>query len=420
MSDAGPARHRHEARAHVRCHRLVAALGLVGALLASAPAAAEGASVLRFAGGAPADEAALRAALPPAIARAPSDLIGLARSPAGVRPARLEELSRLEALLASARERAAALDEAGALADLAQAAHLGAGLGDVPGAAGYNAELQLQLGVTAAQAGLDDLAAIALRRAASLDPGRRLRTGEAPPAVVELAARLAREVATGPRGELVVQADTPGARVFVDDVEQAATPARLRLPVGPHLLRVQAPGHVPYGAWIDVLQGQRPPIRVALAPEPSLTAAAALLAAADAADYRRVETAFGALRQAGVAISAIDVVEHDARTGRALWVRCDPKGCRGPARISTKDGSAASFPPLTKVSDASLQRARGWMGRRSTARNRVARERAGATGTYLWVAAGAVVAALATGAVLLAPAPERRLRVVVDPRDIRQ
>ena len=86
----------------------------------------------------------------------------------GLARKRLEPLGRIEALLIQARNEAAALAEDQALATLSTAARIGEQLGDVPGAAAWNAEIQLQMAVTAAQAGLDELAEAALRRAASL------------------------------------------------------------------------------------------------------------------------------------------------------------------------------------------------------------------------------------------------------------
>src|SRR4029077_14449773 len=67
-------------------------------------------------------------------------------------PERLLPLQRIVSLLAHAREQTAARDEDQALSSFAEAARIGAQLGDVPGAAAWNAEIHLSLGVTAAQA----------------------------------------------------------------------------------------------------------------------------------------------------------------------------------------------------------------------------------------------------------------------------
>jgi hypothetical protein len=392
---------------------LAALLGCAAALRPGS-ARAEPPSLLLYRGGPPATGAELPFRLPSEAARASHDPLALARAlPPAVTRARLRRLSRVEQDLARARQQAAGLDEAGALSTLAAAASRAEALADVAGAAAYVAEVQLRLGTTAAQAGLDELAADALRQAATLDPARRLRAGEARPQTVALAERIAREVATGPRGELTVRCAAPGARVFVDDVDRGPAPAQLSLPVGRHALRVQAPGHATHGAMLDVFEGARPPLEVRLSEHAAVQVARDLRAAVAAGDYAAVARERAALVQQGVALGAVFVLERFGRGERALLLRCDATGCRQPMRL--RPGAAA--PPLepAPLTVAGLRRARGWL--RATPPTRGAPpDAAGGSPLVLWAIAGAAaVAVAATAAVVFAPEPEQRLRVEIGP-----
>jgi hypothetical protein len=329
----------------------------------------------------------------------------------GVEAARLAPLAEIETLLARARAQAAALDEPGALATLAEAARAGEQIADVPGAALWNAEIQLGIGVTAAQAGMHALAEEAFRRAATLDRERTLRSGEATPAAVELYATVQRRVAVSALGELEVQVAAPMAQVFLDDALQGSAPVRVRVPIGRHVLRVHAQGHRPYGAFIDVLEGVRPPLRVQPAPAPVAEAAAALQHAARSGDYRAVVAAASALDRAGMSLTSVHVLER-GRNARALLVRCDLASCDAPVRFARGaalpiDGAAARFA-------ASLAQQRRWLAETDMETAPEA-EAAWWQRWYVWggvgAAAAAAVAALALGAV---QAPERRLRVVVE------
>jgi hypothetical protein len=339
---------------------------------------------------------------------------GLVRG-AGIARSRVTALSRIERQLADARAQAAALSESEALSILAQAADDGEQLADMPGAAAWNAEIQLWLAVTAAQVGLGALADSAFRRAATLDPTRHLLEAEASPEIVAQSERVQRLVALGPRGEIEVRALVQGARVILDDVLQGTAPVRVRAPVGRHVLRVQAAGHVPYATFIDVLEGERPPLSVALAEAPLLADARALERTARAGDYGSVPRALAQLDAAGAGLGAVLVLETDA-TGRALLVSCDAQACRRALRIQAAALPPTATWPAQPLALAGLASDRAWLAGGAPP---AATE--SATWWQHWYVWGplAVVAAGATAfALTYDPEPTRRLRVMVDAGDV--
>jgi len=279
----------------------------------------------------------------------------------------------------------------------------------MPGAAAWNAEIQLRLAVIAAQAGQDGLAESAFRRAATLDPARRLLDAEAAPEIVARATRVQRESALGARGEVEVRVPADGARVFLDDVAQGSAPARLRAPVGRHLLRVEAPGRVTYGAFIDVLEGARPAIVVEPAPAPELERVRALAQAAQRGQYAGVSDALA--RDA--ALGEVLVLETASGSPRALLVVCAADGCRRALRIASP--AVPGSPPDTRLDAGELARDRAWLAPAPP----VTRDQA----TPWWrrwyilaplaaVAAGATATALALSSG--ESSPPQRLRIVVD------
>jgi hypothetical protein len=394
--------------------RSAAALLLACASVSAAVSVrADGETVLLFKGGEPPDAPAWRTRVAArSHAALVHDLASWAADGArGVEAPRLAPLAQVETLLARAREQAAALDERGALATLAEAARVGEQIADVPGAALWNAEIQLGIGVTAAQAGMRALAEEAFRRAATLDRERTLRSGEATPAAVALYASVHRQVAVAALGELEVQVDGPRAQVFLDDVARGWAPVRVRVPVGRHVLRVHAEGHRPYGAFIDVLEGVRPPLRVQPAPAPAAEAAAALQHAAHTGDYRAVIAAAAALERAGMSLQSVHVLERSERTARALLLRCDAASCDAPVRYAR--GAALPAAGGSARFGASLAQQRRWLAQPEMPTADEA-DAAWWQRWYVWggvtAAAAAAVAVLALGA---AQEPERRLRVVV-------
>lgn len=233
-------------------------------------------------------------------------------------PARVDALTEIAALLDAARADAAALREGRALAQLARAAQIAEAHVDVAGSAAWNAEVQTAIGVVAAQAGLARVSADALARAATLDASRGVRAAEAPPDLVAQAAEIARRIATGPTGSFEVTADGPGARVFLDDADVGVAPRSVRAPVGRHVLRIEAPGHRPYGTMLDVFEGAAVPLHVTLDEDPLLVTGRALVAAARAGDDAAVGLAVRALALQGVPVASVWRVRAAAAGERAL------------------------------------------------------------------------------------------------------
>lgn len=340
-------------------------------------------------------------------------------SDSGVTPTELLPLRQVEDLLAAARRSRAELDEASALRRLAEAQRLAWDALGVPGAAAFCAEVELQLAVTAAQAGHWELAADSFGRAARLDGARRLLAAEASPQVVALADRVFRDAAIGPEGELPISADAPGARIYIDDIDRGLAPQRVRLRAGTHALRIEAAGRVPYHARIEVAQGVRPAQRFVLAPDPRASAKARLRAALRA-DATALVSATTALLVAAPEVSRVVWSEHDARTNRALVYACDAHGCSAPLRVERDvllGGRAA-----TGLTAETLSAARVWMhGVRVVEEPIVSAENSPWWSRwYVWTALAALaIGAGAAAAVALQPAPERRLRVIVDSSDLR-
>lgn len=391
------------------------ALVLIVLFSVTGAARADDAKLLVFAPEAPSDAARWQARLTRAYGALEVDPeLWLRRtSPQrGIEPARLAALARIEALLARAAEHAAALAEDEALAALAQAADLGEQLADMPGAAAWNAEIQLRLAVIAAQAGQDGLAESAFRRAATLDAQRRLLDAEAAPEIVARATRVQRESVLGAHGEIEVRVRAGAARVFLDDVAQGSAPARLRAPVGRHLLRVEAPGRVTYGAFIDVLEGARPALVVEPAPVPELERVRALATAAQRGQLARVSQALAQESPPGEVL----VLETAHGSPRALLVACAADGCRSALRITN-----ARLPenlPDAALDAGALARDRAWLAPSPSAPAVHDEASPWWHRWYVW----APLAALAAGATATAlalssgeAAPPQRLRVVVDP-----
>jgi len=326
---------------------------------------------------------------------------------------RMRALAKVEALLVEARRQAAGLREREALASLAAAERAVDGLADVPGVSAWAAEVQLQLGAVAAQAGLTSLAEVAFRRAASLEPGRRLLPAEAAPEVVALCARAHAELAAAPTGVFALQVSTTGARVFLDDAELGGGQVRARAVVGRHVLRIEAPGHRTYGSFIDVLAGERPALAVQLTPLPRLELARELTRAVRDGQLVRIA---GELRAAGgrgtaPEIAAVLIAETAGSVDRALLVRCDRAGCRGPTRARLRGQLVLATAALD---EAELAHARAWLSRLE--REPVTPPLPLWKRWYVW---GGAALALTAGALALGfalqPEPERQLRVEVDP-----
>lgn len=326
----------------------------------------------------------------------------------GIDPEHLAVLRRLETLLSAAREAAANLDDEVALARLVEARNLGDRAAAVPGAARYLAEVEATLGVVASQAGLSDLADEALRRAITLDPERVLRAGEAPPALVERSVALSREAAVAPRGSFVVSAESAGAQVYLDGRLAGTAPARVEAGVGRHLIRVEAPGRRPWGAFVDVLEGERAPLAVALSPTERERR------------RHRIAAAHGPTDAASELIAGEELFWVESQEdGRTIMLRCQPQGCAPVERLRAGEGLPLTLEPTfasLRESELGYAEARAWLlGEDPELVARRAR-------TIRWGSIiGAGVAAIA-GAVVVGwaarPEPEQRLVLTIDLADL--
>jgi hypothetical protein len=329
----------------------------------------------------------------------------------------LAPLRQVEELLATARKRAADLDENGALRSLAEAQRSAWDALSVPGAAAFCAEVELQLAVIAAQAGRWDLAENSLARAARLDGPRRLLAAEASPEVVALADRVFRDAAAGAEGEIPISTDAERARIFIDDIDRGFAPQRVRMRVGTHALRIEAPGRLPYYSRLEVAQGVRPAQRFLLAPDPRALAKSRVEAALSA-DAATLTAAAHSLLSAAPELAAVVWVESDPRSTRKLVQRCDAEGCHEPVRVEHSRAQVRH----ARLTAETLRAARAWLHEDV----RVALSRSNASESpwwhrwYVWTVATAIVVGASTAiAVASEPAPSRSLRVVVDSGDLR-
>ena len=331
-------------------------------------------------------------------------------------PARLEEVEALAALLARARERSAALEEAEALRLLSRAERLLVRNADLPGLASYYVELQLGRAIAAAQMGEAALAEDALRRAAAVDPQRGLRAAEAPPDLVARARAIAQRSRTAPEGRFRVEADAAGARVFLDDRALGEAPLTARAAPGPHLLRVEAPGRRAFGQLIDVFAGDRAPLRIALSPHPAREELAQIEAHAREARLGALPGALGALAAHALrpTLWVLEVGAGDR--DRALLSVCREAGCGGPLRLSPDRPLPG---PEARPPAASLAEARRWLASVPAGPIALPVRPQLWEQWYLWVALGAalVLGSVALGVALGAGQPAPALRLRVDPGD---
>jgi hypothetical protein len=176
-------------------------------------------------------------------------------------------LAAVEADLDAARSARARLDEHGAFAALARAENeLDAAL-KATAAHAWLAEIAVQRGLTAAQAGLEGLAESAFERAASLDSERVVGLAEAPPRTVALARAARERVLARPLLPWGVSITPPDAALRIDgQVSPSNSPPALR--GGPHLVVLAAPGHGSQAALVELADGPRAVGHFALLPSP--------------------------------------------------------------------------------------------------------------------------------------------------------
>jgi hypothetical protein len=330
----------------------------------------------------------------------------------------LMRLRDVDAALALARQATFSLDEDNALRALSRAEHTLEETLELPGASVFYAELQLQLGVSAAHSGLATLADAAFARAASIDPGRRLLAGEAAPEVVALAQRAFERVAKAKEGTLRIAVNATAARVFIDDRALGDAPLSVRVQSGLHVLRVEADGHVPYARLFEMLEGERPALRVALSPEPATVALREL-------DEARQRQAAAQVESASRRIFALDpqlgmLLFGQNNAERGWFARCEPAAC-AIATYANRAGEPVHVQRVDSLSSAALHDARAWL---TPERSVVAATQAAAPPLwqrwYVWAVAGAVVvgAGVWVGAASQ-PDPQHSLRVSVDPSALR-
>ncbi len=328
-----------------------------------------------------------------------------------VEPARLAAISAIEAHLVNAHRAAVRLEESDALRELARAESLAEQHLTIPGMAAWYAEVELAIALTAAQAELGGLADAALHRAASVDPSRTVRAAEARPELVERSRAAVRAAVTGPRGRFNLRADAEGARAFLDDRPLGALPREVEVPVGPHVLRIDAPGCRSWAQLVQVLEGDRSPVVVELAPTSARVEAARAETAARAGHPADVEEALGALRSLGPPALWMLWVGSGPEDC-AVAVRCTAGGCEAPARL-TPDTIASLSDAAGAMSPARLPPALAWLDARApiTAADEPWWER-----WYVWAAVGAILAAGAAAiGVLAQPRGAGPLQIQLDP-----
>lgn len=236
----------------------------------------------------------------------------------------IADLSQVETLIAQAREAATRLREGEALHALTEARALLERRARTPGVARWLAEVELATGVVAHQQGRHALAEQSLGRAASLDPSRRLGAAEAPPPVVRRAQELARAAATRPETELTIRSTAAGARAYLDDRALGSLPVSVEVGVGRHVLRIEAPGHRPWGRVVDLTEGRSRPWEVTLSPIDG------------EARRRRIAAADLASLPATLEGEA-SVLWVKVRGDRALVTRCTALGCTEPVVRAVDD-----------------------------------------------------------------------------------
>lgn len=310
-------------------------------------------------------------------------------SPARPEPSReaVAALAHVETLIAQARAAATRLREGEALDALAEARAILERHARTPGVGRWLAEVELTTGVVAHQQGRHALAEQSLGRAASLDPARRLGAAEAPPPVVQRAQELARAAATRPVTELVLRSEAPGARAFLDDRALGPLPTSVEVGVGRHVLRIEAPGHRPWGRVVDLMVGRGRPWDVTLSPTE--------------AESRRRRIAAASLDELPGLLDGGEVLLVAPREGRALVTRCTAAGCTEPEPRALE----AVFAPSEREALSPAQVAEAWARALASLDERPSGAEVPTPPTPWWrrgstwvaVALGAVVAGVALG-----------------------
>lgn len=263
-------------------------------------------------------------------------LVAALASRAAIASSAVAELEVALGGLSRAKALAGRLEEDAALAELARTRRRIDALLALPGASRWAAEVEVAIAIVAHQADAAALAERSLRAAATLDRARAIGSAEAPPELLARARAIAEEVAVGPRGSFVVATDAAGARAYLDDVplERAAgrvdgSAFQATAPVGQHVLRVEAAGHRPYAARLEVFAGERAPVAIRLAADPRAQAAERAI---DAARRGDLPAAVAELRAAGLRFELWAAMASTGG-GRILLSRCEAAGCADSERL---------------------------------------------------------------------------------------
>jgi hypothetical protein len=342
----------------------------------------------------------------------------------------LEQLSAADAAVARAKTALSMLDETRALRELSSAETILARTLTLPGVTVFYAEVQLQLGMCAAQLGLIDIAEAAFMRAARVEPTRRLLTGEAAPEVVALANLAFERASRAAEGEVRIVVNAEHARIFVDDVELGAAPLVLRARAGVHVLRIEAEGFATYATLFDVVEGRRPAQYFELSPVLDPAAVRRFEAARSQDDANEIANAARALLTQAPELRAVVFAQRHAAPSaeRSLLVRCDLNGCDAPQSIGTGAVRSHELRAVALTSE-NLRAARAWLIQDAVAPRVLVRDGSRPSHTvatplwqrwYVWTGLSAVAigAAVAVGAATW-PEPQRGIRVTVDPSALR-
>jgi hypothetical protein len=320
----------------------------------------------------------------------------------------LEALVRVEQALAEARALSARFAERAALARLADAHAILRGALEIPRVHVWLAEVDLQLGLCAAQLGELGLAETALTRAASLDPQRKLQSAEAPPSLVTLARAIERRRESAADSHVRVEVDlgadsssaaSPGvqAELWLDGQRLGRAPLELSAPSGAHLLRVSAAGFHSYATVLELGPGRRLPLSIRLVPTAEEEARRNLLRSlADPAAARSKGQEWA--RASGRPLLLVQA--GDGPLERARVMRCAP--------VCTLAGTLGVGPPLPSAQATNPAAVEAWL-RADSAPSVVPRERVWWRRWPVWAAGAAVVvgAGLAAG---FAARPEPQVR----------
>lgn len=330
----------------------------------------------------------------------------------------LTRLRDIDAAIALARQATVELEEDKALSALSRAERTLQETLELPGASAFYAELQLQLGVSAAHSGLTALADAAFSRAASIDPSRRLLAGEAAPEVVSLAQRAFERVASAKEGTLHIEVNAAPAHVFIDDRAVGEAPLSVRVQSGLHVLRIESEGHVPYARLFEMLEGERPAWRVVLSPDAAMLALSALEQARQREDALAIASASGQIFALEPQLGVLLFGEH--AVPRGWFARCEPGAC-AIATYAQHADTSVHVRRVDKLTRLALTDARAWL---TPERSVVAATQAAAPPLwqrwYVLAAAGAIVVGAGVWAgAALQPDPQHSLRVSVDPSALR-